>query len=217
LWHSVIMESYLSTKDTDFGFWKNIFFVSVFFIITPVTIGVSLFSLFSLKENSIVEKKFNTTNLIISPKSGVSVYASLPATIPSISSSIESADARPKIVENYLNSYNSPLTPYANDIVETADKYSIDFRLITAIAQQESNLCKVIPPGSYNCWGWGITSVGTLGFDSFTDGIETVSKGLRDNYLNKGYSTIEDIMSKYTPQSNGSWAHGVNIFMEDMQ
>jgi len=211
------MERKPRIKEEDIGFWKNIFLVSVFFIITPITIGVSLFSIFSLEKSDIVEKKYNTKNIVVSPKSGISVYASLPVVIPSIFSSIESSDARPEIVRQYLEYYNSPLLPYSNLIVEVADKYSIDFRLITAIAQQESNLCKIIPPGSYNCWGWGITGSSTLGFDSFEDGIETVSKGLRNNYLNKGYTTIEEIMSKYTPLSNGSWAHGVNSFMSDME
>ena len=207
----------VSYIDEDYGFWKNIFLISIFFVITPLTIGVSLFSLFSLKKNDIIEKKFNTTNLVVSPKSGVSVYASLPSNIPSVSTSIESADARPEIIKKYLDNYNSPLSPYASFIVQIADKYTIDFRLVTAIAQQESNLCKIIPPDSYNCWGWGIHSRGSLGFSSFEEGIETVSKGIKEEYLNKGYLTVEDIMSKYTPQSNGSWARGVNIFMEDMQ
>ena len=203
--------------EEDYSFWKNIFLVSVFFFVTPLTIGVSLFSLFSLKKNDIIEKKFNTTNLIVSPKSGLSVYASLPGDIPTVNSSIEVADARPAIVKKYLVRYNSPLIPYAELLVETSDKYSLDFRLVTAIAQQESNLCKIIPPNSYNCWGWGIHSKGTLGFESYEEGIETVSKGLREEYLGKGYITIEDIMSKYTPQSNGSWAFGVNSFMSEMQ
>lgn len=211
------MESYGPVREEDFGFWKNLILIAVFFVITPITLGVSLFSLFSLKKNDLVEKKFNTTNLIVSPKSGVSVYASLPGNIPSVSSSIESADARPEIVKKYLESYNSPLTPYASFIVQTADKYSLDFRLITGIAQQESNLCKIIPPDSYNCWGWGIHSKGSLGFSSFEEGIATVSQGIREEYLNKGYSTIEEIMSKYTPSSNGSWANGVNQFMSEME
>lgn len=211
------MSNFSQTQEEDFGFWKNLVLITVFFVVTPVTLGVSLFSLFSLKNHDLAEKKFNTNNLVVSSKSGVSIYASLPASVPSVSSSIESADARPQIIKKYLEFYNSPLAPYSEFIVQTADKHSIDFRLITAIARQESNLCKIIPPGSYNCWGWGITSVGTLGFDSFEHGIETVSKGIRENYLDKGYTTVEQIMSKYTPQSNGSWAQGVSTFMEDMQ
>ena len=149
--------------------------------------------------------------------SGVRVFASLPSTIPAIGGAPTATDARPELIKQYLEFYNSPLVPYAKFIVETSDKYQIDFRLITAIAQQESNLCKIIPPGSYNCWGWGIHSQGTLGFSSFEAGIETVSEGLKTEYLNKGYATVEEIMSKYTPLSNGSWAYGVNKFLGEME
>lgn len=211
------MQSTEFSKEENISFWKNIIFICIFFVVTPLTLGISLFSLFSLTKNNLVKEKFDNINLITSPESGISVYASLPANIPSVSDSVESADARPEIVKKYLQNYSSPLVPYANLIVETAEKYSMDFRLITAIAQQESNLCKIIPPNSYNCWGWGIHSKGSLGFDSYEEAIETVSKGIKEEYLEKGYSTIEDIMSKYTPQSNGSWAAGVNSFMLDME
>lgn len=202
----------------DFKFWKNLVVVIIFFLVTPVTIGISLFSLFSLRTSSVAASTLGSEeNMLISPQSGLQVYASLPSKQPSVDATVESGDARPEIIRQYLEYYNSPLIPYAGLIVQTADKYSLDFRLITAIAQQESNLCKVIPPGSYNCWGWGIHSKGTLGFNSFQEGIEVVSKGLREDYLAKGYSTVSDIMSKYTPQSNGSWANGVNTFMAEMQ
>lgn len=151
------------------------------------------------------------------PLSGVRVFASLPALTPSVYGAVEAKDARPEIIRGYLEYYKSPLVPHAEFIVETADKYELDFRLITAIAQQESNLCKIIPPNTYNCWGWGIHSRGTLGFESYEQGIETVSKGLKEEYINKGYLTPEQIMSKYTPMSNGSWARGVNQFMSEME
>ena len=93
----------------------------------------------------------------------------------------------------------------------------MDFRLLVAIAQQESNLCKKIPEGTHNCWGWGIHSKGTLGFDSYPEAIETVSQGIRRDYLNKGYTTPEEIMKKYTPSSPGTWAFGVNKFLGQME
>jgi hypothetical protein len=212
-----MMESVQFSREENIGFWKNLILVSAFFIVAPITLGISLFSLFSLKTSTAVKQDLGSSNLLISPQSGVKVYASLPTKFPSVSEEITSADARPEILRQYMESYGSPLAPFADLIVQTADKYSLDFRLITAIARQESNMCKLIPPGSYNCWGWGIHSKGTLGFESFSDGIEQVSSGLRTDYLNKGYSTIEEIMSKYTPLSNGSWALGVNSFMTEMQ
>ncbi len=211
------METQLFTREENLSFWKNLFLVAIFFLITPLTLGVSLFSLFSLKTSSLAKNSLSSTNLIVSPQSGVRVYASLPAKLPTIGGEVGSSDARSEIVRQYLEYYNSPLTSLSDLIVETADRYSLDYRLITAIAQQESNLCKIIPPGSYNCWGWGIHSKGTLGFTSFQEGIEEVSKGLREEYLNKGYVTVTDIMSKYTPLSNGSWAHGVGKFMSEME
>ncbi len=191
--------------------------VTVFFIATPITLGISLFSLFSLKSNFVANNSLSSANLTSRPESGIRVYASLPLEFPVIKESVIPADARSEILSQYMNSYNSPLTPFADLIVQTADKYSLDFRLITAISQQESNICKAIPPQSYNCWGWGIHSKGSLGFTSYEEGIEEVSKGLKEQYLDKGYTTIEEIMSKYTPLSNGSWAAGVSQFMSDMQ
>ena len=200
--------------------FKSLTLVFVFFLLTPVVIGASLLSLAALDEggNSVVTGEVQgATSFIKSPKSGVSVYASLPLYQPVISGSATAADARPGIIKNYLLEYNSPIADYSHKIVEVADKYSLDFRLITAIAQQESNLCKRIPPGSHNCWGWGIHSEGSLGFDSYDEGIEAVSKGLRQNYLDKGYTEVDDIMRIYTPLSDGSWARGVKTFMADMQ
>lgn len=211
------METRLFTREEDVGFWKNLFLVAVFFTIAPITIGISIFSLFSLNKTSETNIAVAASNLIASPQSGLKVYASLPTKTASVSDEVGMADARGEIVKQYLQSYNSPLTPYSDYIVQEADLYSLDFRLTTAIAQQESNLCKAIPPDSFNCWGWGIHSKGTLGFSSFEQGIDEVSKGLRQEYLDKGYNSVEDIMSKYTPLSNGSWAVGVNTFMSDMQ
>ncbi len=200
-----------------FSFWKNLLMVFIFFTITPIVIGTSLFALVLLNDSPKAESDSASMQLNVYSKSGVRIFASLPTSVPSIGDKIESADARAELIRQYLADFNSPLEPYAYLIVAAADKYKLDFRLTTAIAQKESNLCKVIPPGSFNCWGWGIHSQGTLGFDSFEEGIEVVSRGLREEYLNKGYLTIEEIMSKYTPLSKGSWASGVTKFMNDIQ
>jgi len=209
------MDRPIIIKEEDIGFWKNLLLIATFFVVTPLTLGISLFSLFSLRSNNL--KQNQVAHVTTYTNSGVRVFASLPSVFPTVTGAVGQADARSQIVKQYLESYNSPLSPYSDFIVATSDKYSLDFRLIAAIAQQESNLCKIIPPDTYNCWGWGIHKNGTLGFSSYDEGIEEVSKGLRQEYLNKGYGTVEEIMSKYTPSSNGSWAFGVNQFMSAMQ
>jgi len=210
------MENSYEPGDNSLNFWKNSVLVIVFFAIAPVALAASLFSLISISK-----PKANTNAVYADSRhsipSGVKVFASLPVMYPSVSQEIVAADARVEMVRQYLSLNNSPLTPYADLIILNADKYGVDYRLIAAIAQKESGLCRVIPPESYNCWGWGIHSKGTLGFSSFEEGIETVTKGISEEYIAKGFTTLEEIMSKYTPLSNGSWASDVSRYMSEME
>lgn len=205
-------------EKTNSSILKTLVLASSFFILTPITIIVSLFSIMLLNpRHQTQEVLADSTSADIQQYNGVSLYASLPADFPTVSGSATAQDARVEVLSEYFKAYDSPLLPFAQKIVTEADKNQVDFRLITAIAQQESNLCKRIPPNSYNCWGWGIHSRGTLGFSSYEEGIETVTQGLKEKYLDEGYTTVEEIMGKYTPLSPGSWAIGVNTFMNEMQ
>ncbi|HCR35726.1 MAG: hypothetical protein UR29_C0009G0014 [Candidatus Woesebacteria bacterium GW2011_GWC2_33_12] len=198
-------------EGNSFSFWKNVFLMIVFFTITPITLGISLFSIFSLQGSHEVEIAKPSTN-------GVRVYASLPSEFPTVNGLAISSDARPKIIKNYLEKYNSPLLGNENYIVSRSDEVGLDFRLITAIAQQESNLCKIFPEETYNCWGWGIHSKGTLGFASYNEAIDAVTYGLKTEYIDKGLTTPDTIWKKYTPSSpDGAWAKGVNQFMSEME
>lgn len=200
------------------SFKQNMLLTTLFLLITPFVLLSSFALLISQhKTNKNIIPDNNEVSIFSETQYGVQVYAALPSKIPSISTEIGAEDARIEMIRQYLNRYNSPMTPFAYQIVESADKHGLDYRLTTAIAQQESNLCKVIPPESYNCWGWGIHSRGTLGFASYAEGVETVSEGLKIKYIDEGYKTIEEIMSKYTPLSKGSWANGVLTFMNEMQ
>lgn len=194
-----------------FAFWKNLLLVSIFFTITPITIGISLFSIFSFKNSAINEIDSFT-------QGGVKLYASLPSEFPTVSGEYGVVDARSELIKQYLLRYNSPLVGYEEYIVQKSDEYGLDYRLVPAIAQQESNLCKIIPSDTYNCWGWGIHSKGTLGFDSYETAIDTVMKGLKKEYIDKGLTTPDTIWTKYTPGSpDGAWAKGVNQFMTAME
>ncbi len=206
----------INTKPHGDSLLKKIVLIAVFFMVTPMALFSSILSLVAVSDNqskTLGEK----TSIFEEPEPGVRVYAALPADTPSVYEKVISADARPEIVRNYLKINRSPLEPYADYIVEVADKYGMDFRLITSIAQKESGLCRVIPPESHNCWGWGIHSKGTLGFSSYKEGIETVSKGLKENYIDKGYVTVDEIMKKYAHPDSTTWADGVNYYMAQME
>lgn len=143
-----------------------------------------------------------------------------PPEIKGISTAITAADARPVLISEFLEKNQSPLQPYpywGQFLTELADKYQMDFRLLPAIAMQESNLCKKIPAGSYNCLGLGIHSRGTWGFPSFETNFEAAAKVLRRNYLDQGLITPDEIQDKYTPHSNGSWEFAVTSFMEKLE
>lgn len=131
-----------------------------------------------------------------------------------ILSEFKTADIRVANLKYFFRKYDSVLYDQSEYIVTMADLYKLDYRLIPAIAMQESNLCKHIYEGSHNCWGWGIYGDKVTRFDSYNEAIETISRGIKKNYIDKGLTTPEAIMRKYTPPSDGSWAFGVNTFLK---
>lgn len=136
-----------------------------------------------------------------------------------LESSLDTADARSAIVAEFLKKYNSPLQPYdyyGQKLVEIADKYKLDFRLLPAIMMEESNLCKNIPEGTYNCLGFGIHSRGTLGFENYETGWERAARELRANYVEQGRLTVSMIAKKYTA-SVDKWTNSVNQWMAEMK
>jgi hypothetical protein len=129
---------------------------------------------------------------------------------------VEGSDYRVKLVEKYLEKYNSPMVGNAEDFVYYADKYDLDWRLVLAISGVESTYGKQIPPASYNGWGWGVYGDNVIRFKSWEDGIATVSQGLRERYMDKwGGENINEIGSMYA--SSPHWANSVNIHLSMIQ
>lgn len=128
------------------------------------------------------------------------------------------ADERVKKLENLLEEYNSPLKPYAQNFVQAADKYSLDWRLIAAISGVESTFGKRIPKNSYNAWGFGIPTgkQSGLSFASWEEGIETVSSALKEKYIDRGADSVLKIAPIYAPPSK-TWAGKVLFFMEKIE
>lgn len=129
-------------------------------------------------------------------------------------------DPRAQILEAYLAKHNSPAVNYSQDFIDAADKYSIDWKLVPAISGVESTFCQFIPGGqdpnysSYNCWGWGVYGNQTHKFNSFKDGIYTVSQGLRERYINQGLTNPYAINHIYA--SSPTWGSRVSYFISDL-
>lgn len=140
-----------------------------------------------------------------------------PLVLGAISDEVTVADGRAANLRNFFRNYNSPLYDYAEVLVQVQDKYGIDYRVLPAIAMQESEGCKKIPPGSHNCWGWGIYGDKVTMFSSYPEAIETVAAGLKKNYVDQGLYTASAIMERYTPSSPGTWANAVNFFLKALE
>lgn len=196
---------------------KRVLLVVLWFPLTIITFAASAFLLFRFSQVNGTDTLAKTTLQYYYLNNGYQMYSALPAVLGSFSSDLQADDARPEIVKQYLQKYQSPLLPYAKEIVRLSDENSLDFRLIVAIAQCESNVCKKIPEGSYNCWGF---ENGSTKFNSWEHALARVAKTLKEGYIDKGLVTPDQIMPKYAPPSvekGGPWAKCVNQFLEEME
>lgn len=115
-------------------------------------------------------------------------------------------------IENVLRKYNSPMADSSEAFVKACIKYQIDCYLLPSIAGLESTFGKFILPNSYNAFGW---ARGYMIFDSWANGIDTVAKGLRNGYMNRGALTVEDIGPIYS--ESPTWAVRVNYFVNQFE
>lgn len=189
---------------------RKLIVLGTFFVISPILLLFSLVFFFFR-----VSAQGQTLSVVSIPKN-VS-YAALPSIENTLSQQVTGQDARVEIVRQFFHKYQSPLEPYADFLVRTEDAYRLDFRLLAAIAMQESNLCLKAPLGSDNCWGFGIYDGKVTRFANYEDAITTVAKTLSSDYANKGLVEPSAIVSRYTPSDNGRWVSSVNYFMNQLQ
>ncbi len=129
----------------------------------------------------------------------------------------EPKNERVQKLKSFLIEQKSPLAPYAELIVEQADKYDISWTLATSISGKESSFGKEIKPGSYNAWGvmaWDANGKRYIrSFNSWEEGIifetKLISKHYREN-MNKA------IQEKYCPsfECSPTWVQTVTEFQE---
>jgi len=184
---------------------------SIFLLISTLDITAASPRFSEFKTKSLVDGK----NITFSPLD--SYYAESQYSQKTLAA-VGKADSRPVIVDNFLSKHRSPMSGLGAIFVREADKYSLDYRLLPAIAFQESTLGKNIPRGSNNAFGWAIYTGANKGatFHNWEYAIEVVAQSLKAKYIDQGLATTEAIMSRYTPDSDGSWAFGVNFAIEEM-
>jgi hypothetical protein len=197
---------------TIFIFGRLVFTGTVLVLFLALFTGI-IFSFWHGKANGGVLSKTRTEEAVLAAENNQIGGAGDGAVI----NQIVTDDARPLLIKKYLEKYKSPLLPYSDLIFKLSETYGFEYYWIVAIAQQESNLCKKIPENSFNCWGYGINSAGTLRFASYELALSSYAEYLKREYFDKGLNTPELIMKKYCPNSNGSWSFGVNQFINEIE
>lgn len=123
-------------------------------------------------------------------------------------------DKRATILKDYLAKHNSPLEDSAQDFIDAADQYGLDWKLVVSISGVESTFGKYIP-GGFNGWGWGVYGNNAIYFKSWREAIFTISKGLRENYVDKGYAEPYSMNRLYAASPN--WGKNVTFFMNSIE
>ncbi len=201
---------------------KNHIFFQIFSGLAVISFSTALIIVTSVAYHYLYQRQPPSSEpLVLSQILENHQIISADATGQKVQSVVETEDARPELIANFLERHQSPMTPYdyyGQQLVEIADRHGLDFRLLPAIAMQESNLCRVTnPQAPHNCLGFGIHSRGTLDFASYEAGFERAARELKQNYIDQGLDTVSLIESKYTPSSNGSWADSVNQWMAEIR
>ncbi len=113
-----------------------------------------------------------------------------------------------KAMTEVLKKYNAPLLSEVDSFIEACQTYQLDCYLLPSISGVESTFGKFLIPGTFNPFGWGR---GDIPFKSYHEAIMTVAKSLKENYIDKGAVTVDQIGPIYC--EGNTWSGSVNHFM----
>jgi hypothetical protein len=136
-----------------------------------------------------------------------------------ISGNVAMNDTRVIAMSKFLNDYNSPMAPYAQVFVESADQVGLDWRIVASISGVESGFGRITPYQSNNGWGWRGGPGGDFSdFENWEEGIRHVTTRLAIGYGTD--ITPFSIESTYCPPCGATeghpWANGVTRYMNEL-
>jgi len=112
-----------------------------------------------------------------------------------------------------LTRYKSPLVDHVDSFLDATDRYDHEDYFLISIAGVESTFAKRMIHGTHNPYGYG---KGRIVFDSWDHGVDVLGYKLRENYINKGAVTIDQIGPRYAGGSS-TWAPKVKHFMSEFK
>ncbi len=193
----------------------NFIFFSIFFIFFYYLYGyfnkIYHHSLGNFSNNATSFQQNYVSNLPILIKSNNSIES----IITQHCSYVPLPDTRIIALRRFLQNHNSPLKDYTDVIVQAADKYNQDWRIIVAISGVESNFGKITKPNSYNAWGWRGGPNGDFSkFANWEQAIEYITK-----VFTQGYGQNPDpysIYKTYCPPCSTAWPDAVTKYMKQL-
>jgi hypothetical protein len=124
-------------------------------------------------------------------------------------------------IDAYLASKGSPMTGQGSAFLASAGRWRVDPRLVVAISGAESSF-GAMTCGPFNAWGWSCPN-DPADFADWPTAIETITRGLREYYLDEGRTSVALIQQKYCPVGaandptglNSHWAQNVTRFLAE--
>jgi cell wall-associated NlpC family hydrolase len=122
---------------------------------------------------------------------------------------------------SYLRGKGSPFADHVPALVDAANRYRVDPRLIVAISGGETSFGKAgRGPAVHNAWGIGPGR----SYGSWEESFDAVAKLLRTGYLDKGLTSIQKIQQKWAPVGvtndpsnlNSNWIRLNGSFYSDL-
>lgn len=135
-------------------------------------------------------------------------------TVSAVEVQSKKLDSQATVLAAYLANFDSPLQYHAQDFIDAAETYKLDWKMLPAIAGVESTFGKQIP-GGFNAWGWGVYGTQAIYFNSWREAIFTIAKGLKEGYLDKGLQDPYSINRVYA--ASPYWGSRVSFFMQDLE
>lgn len=133
-------------------------------------------------------------------------------TTEGISDSAEPEDDRASRLDAYFSKWDMPLAGYGAKFISEADKYGIDWKLMPAIAVQESSGGKYMK--NNNPFGWGSCEIK---FASFNEAIEELAANLggTDPETARYYkdASVDKILWHYNGSVNKSYPGKIKYIM----
>jgi len=151
-------------------------------------------------------------------KNNINIKGVSTSNINYIRSDVGYTDLRVITLEEFFNSYKSPLAEYSDDFIEACERYSVNnWQLLPAIAIAETNGCQTgISFEQKNCWGWGGAGNNRWEFNSFEEAIDQITSRMIRTYGNNRMNA-KDIQSTYCGMwcmvYGWKWAKGINYYV----